>query len=382
MSTTLSDPEESTTPAEPMAFVDLGAQHAEISEQVFEAMNRVIQDNSFVDGSAVGSFEDAWARYCGVARAVGVASGTDALELSLRAIGVGPGDEVIVPANSFIASAGAVMRAGACPRFIDCDPIHLLMDPTQIASVVTPRTAAIMPVHLYGQLAPMDEICRAAETLGLAVVEDAAQAHGASQGGQRAGNWGAAAAFSFYPGKNLGAYGDGGAIATRSEQVAYCIEALGNHGSHARYEHPTLGFNSRLDSLQAAVLSAKLARLDHWNRARRAAADRYDEMLADVPGVIRPSTGEANEHVWHLYVVRVPERDRVLAALQASGIPVAIHYPTPIHLTGAFAHLPYAAGDFPIAEKAADEILSLPMHPHLRVSQQERVVEALSAVLT
>jgi len=369
------------TPAESIAFVDLAAQHAEVAAEVVPSMDLVMQKGTFINGEEVRVFEEAWARYCGLAHTVGVANGTDALELALRAAGVGPGDEVIVPANSFIASAGAVARTGASPRFVDCDPVHLLMDPALTAAVVTARTRAVVPVHLYGQLAPMDEIRAVAEQAGLVVVEDAAQAHGASQGGRRAGSWGVAAAFSFYPGKNLGAYGDAGAVGTSSALVARSVEALRNHGSRTRYEHPTLGFNSRLDTLQAVVLNAKLARLDRWNAARRAAADRYDQMLADVPGVTRPSTGHGNEHVWHLYVVRVPERDRVHAALHAAGVPAGIHYPTPLHLTGAFAHLGHARGDFPVAEGAAHEILSLPMHPHLSEAQQERVVAALAAAL-
>jgi dTDP-4-amino-4,6-dideoxygalactose transaminase len=251
-----------------------------------------------------------------------------------------------------------------------------------LASVVTTRTRVVMPVHLYGQIAPMDELTAAATTAGILLVEDAAQAHGASQAGRGVGSWGVAAAFSFYPGKNLGAYGDAGAVGTNSAQMAESIEALRNHGSRTRYEHPTLGFNCRLDTLQAVVLNAKLARLEQWNAARRIAASRYDQMLADVPDVIRPSTREGNEHVWHLYVIRVPERDRVLSVLNAAGVPAAIHYPTPLHMTGAFAHLNYGPGDFPVAEKAAGEILSLPMHPHLSEPQQEHVVEVLAAALS
>jgi len=380
--TTVSSGRDASTTTSSVAFVDLGAQHAEISAQVAEGMAQVMHDSSYINGAEVQRFERAWAEYCGLARAVGVASGTDALELALRAVGVGAGDDVIVPTNSFIATAGALARLGAVPRFVDCDPTHLLMDPAQIGSAVTSRTRAVVPVHLYGQLAPMDEICDAARAADLVVVEDAAQAHGARRGGRRAGSWGAAAAYSFYPGKNLGAYGDGGAVGTSSVEVARSVEELRNHGSRARYDHPVLGFNSRLDTLQAVVLNAKLAQLDRWNAARRVAAGRYDEMLRGVPGVVRPSTSESNEHVWHLYVVRVPERDRVLQALHHAGIPAAIHYPTPIHLTGAFSHLGQGTGDFPVAEKAADEILSLPMHPHLSEAQQQQVVEALARALS
>jgi dTDP-4-amino-4,6-dideoxygalactose transaminase len=215
----------------------------------------------------------------------------------------------------------------------------------------------------------------------LVVVEDAAQAHGARRNGRTVGSWGLAAGFSFYPGKNLGAYGDGGAVVSDDDGVATALRALRDHGSLKRYEHPTLGFNSRLDTLQAVVLAAKLARLDQWNEARRHAAARYDQLLGELPEVRLPVTQAGNEHVWHLYVVRVPERDRTLAALQAAGLPAAIHYPTPIHLTGAFAGLGYGPGDFPVAEAAAGEILSLPMHPHLTAAQQERVAEALAAAL-
>jgi dTDP-4-amino-4,6-dideoxygalactose transaminase len=312
---------------------------------------------------------------------VGVGNGTDALELALRAVGVGTGDEVIVPANSFIASAEAVARTGAEVRLVDCDPHCLLIDPDGIASSRTARTRAVMPVHLYGQIAPMEGIGAAAGAAGLVVVEDAAQAHGARRHGLPVGSWGRAAAFSFYPGKNLGAYGDGGAVVTDDHEVAMALEALRNHGSRARYEHPTLGFNSRLDTIQAVVLMAKLARLEAWNAARRRAAAHYDRLLGELSGVRLPAIQAGNEHVWHLYVVRVAERDRCLAALSAAGIPAAIHYPAPIHLSGAFARLGHGPGDFPIAEAAADEILSLPMHPHLTATQQERVAEVLAGAL-
>lgn len=370
-----------TGSAPSLRFVDLVAQHNEVAPQVLDAMQRVMDECCFIDGADVREFEASWAAYCEVAHAVGVSNGTDALELALRAAGIEVGDEVVVPANTFIATAGAVARIGARPVFVDCDPTHLLIDPAQLASAVTPRTRAVLPVHLYGQLAPMDEVMAVAGAAGLQVIEDAAQAHGASHAGRKAGSWGLAASFSFYPGKNLGAYGDAGAVATNSSGIADSIEALRNHGSRARYDHPVTGFNCRLDTLQAVVLKAKLSQLDRWNEARRTAAARYDRMLSDVPGVIRPSTRNGNDHVWHLYVVRVPERDRLLATMQAAGIPVAIHYPTPLHLVGAFARLNYGPGDFPVAEKACSEILSLPMHPHLTEAQQARVVDALAAAL-
>ena len=364
-----------------VTFVDLASQHAEVEQEVETGLRRVMDASAFINGPDVAAFESAWADYCGRAHALGVANGTDALELALRATGVGAGDEVLVPANTFIASAEAVARTGAGVRLVDCDPVHLLIDPNLIAGSCTTSTRAVLPVHLYGQIAPMEGVGAAAEANGLQIVEDAAQAHGARRHDRPVGSWSLAAGFSFYPGKNLGAYGDGGAVVTDDDDVATSLEALRNHGSRARYEHPTLGFNSRLDTFQAVVLRAKLARLDDWNAARRRAAARYDELLAGLLGVRLPTTDVGNEHVWHLYVVRVSERDRCLAALAAAGIPAAIHYPTPIHLTGAFAGLGYGPGDFPVAEAAADEILSLPMHPHLTAPQQERVAEALAAAL-
>jgi dTDP-4-amino-4,6-dideoxygalactose transaminase len=238
-----------------------------------------------------------------------------------------------------------------------------------------------MPVHLFGQLAPMGPVAEVASRIGVPVIEDGAQAHGATQAGRLMGSWGNAAATSFYPGKNLGAYGDAGAVTTDSEDLLAALLALRNHGSTSRYRHPVLGFNSRLDTLQAVVLEAKLRRLDAWNAARRQAADRYRRHLEGVEGIRLPETADQNVHVWHLYVVRVAERDRCLAELQARGIPAAIHYPTPIHLTGAFAALGYGPGDFPVAEQAAGEILSLPMHPHLTPAQQEYVAESVAEIV-
>ena len=259
----------------PVVFVDLAAQHREVEAAVATGFARVMAATAFINGPDVAAFEQEWARYTGTRHAVGVSSGTDALELALRAAGVGPGDEVIVPANSFIASASAVARAGARPVFVDCDPNYYLIDPARVADAITERTRAIMPVHLYGQLAPMEDLVGLAEEAGALIVEDAAQCHGASRHGRRAGAWGVAAATSFYPGKNLGAYGDAGAVATNDDSLASTLTALRDHGGHKKYEHPILGFNSRLDTLQAVVLSAKLARLEEWNTARRAAAHRY-----------------------------------------------------------------------------------------------------------
>jgi dTDP-4-amino-4,6-dideoxygalactose transaminase len=361
--------------SEPIPLVDLAAQHAEIADELRAGFDRVMGTTGFVQGPEVAAFEAAYAAFCEVRHCVGVANGTDALELAFRAIGVGPGDEVIVPVNSFVASASSVARAGARPVFVDVDPECLLVDPDQVGLRIGARTRAILPVHLFGQVAPMERLKVFAADVAL--VEDAAQSQGARRHGCAAGAFGEVTATSFYPGKNLGAYGDAGAVLTDSDDIAARLAALRNHGSTSRYDHATLGFNSRMDTLQAVVLAAKLRRLDGWNAARRRAAARYDELLDGVDGVSRPATLPGNEHVWHLYVVRVAQRDRVLERLRAAGIGAGIHYPVPLHLQGAFAELGHRPGDFPVAERAAGEILSLPLFPHIHEEQQVRVVDEL-----
>lgn len=362
-------------------LVDLAAQHRQIASEVEEGFARVFAAASFVLGEDVASFEQAFARFSGVRHCVGVGNGTDALELVLRALGIGSGDEVIVPANTFIATALAVVRAGATPSLVDSDPVHHLIDVEQAAARIGPRTRAVLPVHLYGQLAPMEGLRALAEHTGVLLLEDAAQAQGARQRGIPAGGFGVAAGTSFYPGKNLGAYGDAGAVLTNSDDVARKVRALRNYGSEVKYAHPELGFNSRLDTLQAIVLNAKLRHLARWNAARRAAARRYDELLAGEPRVIRPAVLAGNEPVWHLYVVRVPGRDAVLRSLHAAGIGAGVHYPVPIHLQGAFRHLGHRRGEFPAAEAAADEVLSLPLFAEITPEQQGGVVAALTAAL-
>ena len=359
-------------------LVDLAAQHRQVADEVAEGWAQVLERTAFINGPAVAAFERAYAEYVGTTHCVGVGSGTDAVELALRAAGVGPGAECVVPANTFIATAEAVARAGATPILVDCDPETGLIDPAAATAAIGPRTRAVLPVHLYGQAAPVEQIEVAGD---VAVIEDAAQSQGARRHGRAAGTLGDAAATSFYPGKNLGAYGDAGAVLTNDEELATGIALLRDHGSPRRYEHTVLGFNSRLDTLQAVVLSAKLRRLDGWNDDRRKAAERYHELLADVPGVTLPVTAEGNEPVWHLYVVLVPDRDRVLAALHEAGIGAGIHYPTPIHLTGAFANLGYGPGAFPNAEHRANHQLSLPIFPEITAAQQERVAEALLAAV-
>ena len=361
-------------------LVDLAAQQREVADEVRAGWDDVLDSTSFVGGPQIAQFERAFAEYQGVAECIAVASGTDALEIALRAAGIGVGDSVMVPTNSFIASALAVVRAGATPNLVDCDDDGLI-SVTDAANRVTPSTRAIMPVHLYGQCAPMADVQRLAAAHDLLVIEDAAQAQGARQEGRGAGSMGVAAGTSFYPGKNLGAYGDAGACLTNDAGLAAHMRALRNYGSETKYEHPELGFNSRMDTLQAVVLSAKLRRLEAWNEQRRAAADRYQRLLQDFDEVRLPRTIPGNEHVWHLYVISVPDRDRVVEHLHASGIGAGVHYPRPIHLQPAFAHLGHSRGDFPVSERLADQIVSLPLFPGITAEQQEQVASSLSKAL-
>src|SRR5690349_3058489 len=363
-------------------LVDLAAAHAEVAEEVEAGFKRIIAETAFVGGAEVAAFEQEYAAFSGLPHCVGVANGTDALELALRAVGVGPGSEVILPANTFIATAEAVARAGARVVLVDCDPRTYLIDVEAALAAVTPATRAIVPVHLYGQLAPVEQLRAGLAGRDVAIVEDAAQCQGATRHGRGAGADGIAAT-SFYPGKNLGAYGDAGAVVTAAEDLATTVRTLGSHGGLKKYTHDLVGVNSRLDGLQAVVLRAKLARLAGWNARRRAAAARYDELLAGLE-VVLPVTLDGNEHVWHIYCVRVPgdasgvRRDEVLSRLNAAGVGAAIHYPVPVHRTGAFADL---GGSFPHAEAAGPEILSLPIYPQITPEQQGRVAEALAVAL-
>lgn len=363
-------------------FVDLAAQQAEIDDEVRAGLDEVFSQTAFIGGAAVSLFEQEFADFVGTRHCVGAANGTDALELALRAVGVGPGGEVILPANTFIATAEAVSRIGATPVLVDVDEEHLLIDPGAVEGAISSRTQAVVPVHLFGQVAPVEALVPVAEAAGIPIVEDAAQSQGARRHGRSAGGLGLVAATSFYPGKNLGAAGDAGAVTTDDADIAERVRILGAHGSPAKYVHEIVGMNSRLDTLQAVVLRAKLARLEKWNQQRRDAAQRYDQMLSAVPGVRRPRVAPGNEDVWHLYVVRVDDRDRVLTDLTDAGVGAGIHYPTPVHLTRAYAGLAYRLGSFPVAELAAAQILSLPMFPHLTPEQQEHVVCTLSDSLS
>lgn len=360
-----------TVPVVP--FADLALLHRRVEAEIREGIDRVLRDSDFILGGEVARFEQHFARYCGVEHVVGVGNGTDAVELALRGAGIGPGDEVIVPANSFVATAEGVVRAGATPIFADCDE-DFLIDVDDAVRASTPRTRAVVGVHLYGQCAPVERL-RQAFGSEVLLVEDAAQAQGARRNGARAGSLGDVAATSFYPGKNLGAYGDAGALMTDDDEIADRVRRLRNHGGIARYEHEIHGTNSRLDGIQAAVLSTKLAVLDDWNDERRAAAQRYDSLLADLHGVRTPRELPENEHVYHLYVVRVAERDRVHAELTAAGVATGMHYPIPIHRLRPFRDR--SARALPNAESQASEILSLPIFPGITSAQQEYVADAI-----
>lgn len=363
-------------------LVDLSAQHTAVAEEVAEGWQEVLAKTAFIGGPQVAVFEAQYAAFVGTRHCVGVANGTDAIEIALRALGIRSGDECILPTNTFIATAEAVARCGATPVLVDCvDDQTYLIDTDAVEAAVTTRTRAIIPVHLYGQAAQVERLLPLADRIGAWVVEDAAQAHGARRYGTGAGALGHAAATSFYPGKNLGAYGDAGAALTNSNELAARMRMIGDHGSPRKYVHEVHGVNSRMDTLQAVVLSAKLSRLAAWNTARRAAADRYDTLLSDRDDVLLPRTLEGNEHVWHLYVVRIHDRDRVLKELHTAGIGAGIHYPTPIHLTPAFSGLGYAEGKFPVAETSARELLSLPLFAEITVEQQEVVASTLTAAL-
>ncbi|MCW2540873.1 MAG: erythromycin biosynthesis sensory transduction protein eryC1 [Frankiales bacterium] len=363
---------------ENIPLVDLGLQHRRVADEVREGFDRVLANTSFILGPEAETFERAYAEYCGVAHCVGVGNGTDAIELALRACDIGPGDEVIAPANTFVATAGAIARTGATLKLVDCDE-NFLIDANQIGAAITARTKAIVPVHLYGQLAPVAAVRAAAPDT--VIIEDAAQSQGAKQGGARSGSLGLVAATSFYPGKNLGAYGDAGGVTTSDDHIHERLLRLRNHGGIRKYEHLEVGVNSRLDGLQGVVLAAKLKVLDDWNAERRAAAANYAELIGANDDVRLPQEVPGNEHVWHLYVVRVPRRDAVLSSLNAAGIGAGIHYPAPVHQLPAFAHLGYGAGSFPISESLAGEILSLPIFPGITNAQQERVVHELVTAL-
>lgn len=360
-----------------VAFVDLQSEYQAIKEEVDEAIAGVLNRSDYILGEKVADFESAFANFCEAAHAVGVDSGFSALELILRAFGVGPGDEVITAANTFIASALAISNVGARPVLVDMEPDSYNLDPEKLEQAITPATKAIMPVHLYGQPADMDPILAVAREHGLQVVEDACQAHGARYKGRRTGGLGDAAAFSFYPSKNLGAYGDGGMVVTNDAAIAERVRLLRNLGQSVKYHHTIKGFNHRLDTLQAAVLCAKLPHLDRANASRRRAAEQYDRELADLP-VVTPVKKSWAEHVYHLYVIQAEERDALQEHLGAAGVATGIHYPIPIHVQPAYDELGYRQGDFPETERYAKRILSLPMFPGITPEAVRHTVNSIT----
>ncbi|MGH9144539.1 MAG: DegT/DnrJ/EryC1/StrS family aminotransferase [Vicinamibacterales bacterium] len=358
-------------------FVDLQAQHAPLNDAIERAVRELVARGDFIMGAAVERFEAEYAAYIGSKHALGVGTGLSAIELALRAFEVGPGDEVITPANTFIATVLAIMAVGAKPVFVDMDAATYGIDASAIAAAVTSRTRAIVPVHLYGQSVDLDAVLAVARRHHLVLIEDAAQAHGARYKGRRAGSFGDAAAFSFYPSKNLGAFGDGGMITTSDDRAAAKLRLLRNYGQRVKYYHAIPGTNSRLDTLQAAILSIKLPHLDGWNTARRAHADAYTVRLR--AHVTTPVAAADAEHIYHLYVIQTPDRAALEQRLKARQIQSGIHYPVPAHLQEACASLNYKAGDFPITEAAAPRILSLPMYAELTDAQIDYVAEAVCA---
>ncbi|MFO0427186.1 MAG: DegT/DnrJ/EryC1/StrS family aminotransferase [Planctomyces sp.] len=356
-------------------LVDLKQQVFELEDEIHLAIQQVVDRCDFILGKAVAEFESAFAAWTGVRHAVGVASGLDALTLSLSALGVTAGDEVIVPVNTFTATAMAVVAAGAKPVFVDCDPDSYLMNLKHLDSVVTSATRAIIPVHLTGQPADMESVIRFAERFSLAVVEDAAQAHGARYQGIACGAFGNAGCFSFYPGKNLGGFGDGGMITTNDERLASKLRCLRNYGQRQKYEHVLAGTNSRLDTIQAAVLNVKLPRMDDWNLQRATKAALYREGLKDVGDLVIQAPLPNRTHVYHLFIIETEDRDGLLQHLNSGGIQAAIHYPVPLHLQPAYSHLGYKKGDFPEAERLAGRVLSLPMFPQMTEAQVDRVCQ-------
>lgn len=358
-------------------FVDLKAQYLSMKQQMDAAIADVIANTAFIGGKRVADFEAAFATYIGMPHCVSVANGTEAIEIALWAFGIGHGDEVIVPANSFIASSEAVTATGATVVFADSDPITYTLNPEEFRRKITSRTKAVLPVHLYGHPADMDPIMAIAHEHGLVVLEDASQAHGARYKGRMVGSIGDAATFSFYPGKNLGAYGDAGGIVFRNTEVADRARLFANHGSRKKYIHEIEGRNSRLDGLQAAVLSVKLPYLDSWNAARRNHANLYSQLLAGVEGIISPITADWGEHVFHVYVVRTTERDDLMRFLSERGISTGIHYPISLPMLDAYSHFNHDINDFPIANGQMGQLLSLPMYAELSEKMIHYVASAI-----
>jgi len=357
-------------------FVDLLAQYESIRTEVDNAISRVIAESAYIGGRFVKAFEEEFAEFLGTQYCVGCANGTDSLEILLKALEIGAGDEVIVPANSWISTSESVTSVGATPVFVDCNPHYYTIDVEKIEEKISNRTKAIIPVHLYGLPAEMDTVMAIAVQYGLKVIEDCAQAHGATYRGRTVGTIGDAGSFSFYPGKNLGAYGDAGCMVTNDPELATRIRMIANHGRLRKGDHMVEGRNSRLDGLQAAILSAKLPYLHRWTELRRSHAATYDRLLADYD-ILVPQAPEYSYHVYHLYVIQLSQRDYVRDKLAASGIETGIHYPTPLPLLNAYARMGYSRNDFPVVSTASERILSLPMFAELTVQQLEHVASTV-----
>lgn len=358
-------------------FVDMASRHASRKEEYLRAFSRVLEGGSYAGGPEVEAFESEFARVCGTREAIGVGSGTEALWLTLAALGIGPGDEVVTVPMTFAATVEAICMTGATPVFADIDETTHTLDPESFSRAITSRTRAVIPVHLFGRIAAIEEIGEIAARHGIAVIEDAAQAHGAEVRGGRAGSLGLAGCFSFYPCKNLGAIGDAGAVTTDDRRLAGRIRALRDHGQEAKNHHRWIGWNGRMDAMQATVLRIGLRDLDAENRKRRELADRYDQALSGVVGIIPPDRPDDGSHVFHLYAVRCARRADLCAALDRAGIGFGMHYPVPVHLQPAYEHLGYRAGDFPVAEQRAGEFLSLPLRPELGVSDIDLIAGVL-----
>jgi len=360
-------------------YFDLKMQYASLRQEILEALDRVCRNASFILGEEVARFEEEFAEYCGVKHCVALNTGTSALHVALLSVGVGAGDEVITTPNTFIATAEAISHAGATPVFVEIDPSTANLDPARIERAVTPRTKAILPVHLYGRPADLDPILQIAERRGLAVIEDACQAHGARYRGKRVGGFGRAAAFSFYPGKNLGAYGEGGALTTNDDGIAKMARTLRDHGQVSRYFHNSIGYNYRMDGFQGAVLRVKLKYLDKWTARRLQICRLYRQFLANVRLEI-PHDDPRNESVYHLFVVYVENRDAVRSELEKQGVSTSIHYPVPVHLQKAYAFLGHQRGSFPHTERAADSVFSMPLFPEMTNEQAEYAVKTLAEI--
>ncbi len=360
-------------------FLDLGAQHAQLENELKDVFARVLSSSSFILGREVEQFERSFAAYLGTGHCMAVSSGTAALHLALQALGIGPGDEVITVPNTFIATAEAICAVGARPVFVDVDPVSYTMDPGEISAVITPRTRALIPVHLYGQPADLDPILAIAAEHGLSVIEDACQAHGALYKGRKAGTIGTFGCYSFYPSKNLGCCGEGGAVVTNDPKLAERVRMLRDHGSSRKYEHKFAGYNFRMEGIQGGVLATKLPHLDGWNDSRATLARRYDNLLRDT-SFITPARMPYAKHIFHLYVIQARQRDAVRQALADHGIDTGMHYPVPLHLQEAFAPLGYRAGAFPVSEALAQQIISLPMYPELSEDEVDYVGQTLQEI--